>query len=111
MAVTAEAVAAALPERLGADRGYTADVLTNTATVALALIGRQGTADLPESVELEAAIRATAYMLERPAAVADVQGGEVRAGYPPGHLSALRHSGALAILGPWKQRRAGVCDA
>ena len=67
----------------------------------------------PQDVQNEAAIRVIGYLKDTPkSAVLSIDGGgrgfSSGTTYPSGVRSALRHSGAMAILSPWKIRRAGV---
>lgn len=64
--------------------------------------------DAPDAVANEACLRTVAYLVDRFAARDSVS----REGYSdsqaPGQLSALRHSGGMALLSPWKVRRGGL---
>ena len=63
----------------------------------------------PQAVKNEATIRTAGYLAEHPsAAVRQDTVGDVTVSYAAGNLSALRHSGAMAILSSWKVRRAGA---
>ena len=63
----------------------------------------------PEAVKNEAVIRCAGYLQETPpAAIRSERTGEIATGYFRDSASALRHSGAMAILSPWKVRRAGA---
>ena len=63
----------------------------------------------PEAVKNEAIVRCVGWLSEQPAAsIRSERTGEIMTGYRAGELSALRHSGAMAILSPWKIRRAGA---
>lgn len=63
----------------------------------------------PESVKNEAIVRVAGYLQESPPApIRHERIGEVATGYHRDSASALRHSGAMAILSPWKVRRAGA---
>ena len=64
--------------------------------------------DAPDAMHNEAAIRAAGWLAERPAAASGETVGPLSASYAPGQHSALRHSGAMALLSPYKVRRAGV---
>ena len=53
--------------------------------------------------------RTAGYLAEQPAAALySEQIGDVQRRYAATHVSALRHSGSMALLSPWKQRRAGA---
>ena len=76
--------------------------------VAVALVERYAP-EAPEAVQNEAAIRTAGWLLEHPsAAVRSETTGDIRTSYDPSMTSALRHSGAMALLSPYKVRRAGV---
>lgn len=64
--------------------------------------------EAPEVVQNEAALRSIAYLVDRFASRTMVS----RQGYSdnqaPGQISCLRHSGGMALLSPWKVRRAGA---
>ena len=64
--------------------------------------------DAPDAVQNEAAIRAAGWLSQRPYAASGDTVGPLSASYAPGQHSALRHSGAMALLSPYKVRRAGV---
>ena len=63
----------------------------------------------PDPISKEAAIRCAGWLAEQPsAAVRSESTGDIATAYAPTHTSALRHSGAMAILSAWKIRRAGA---
>lgn len=63
----------------------------------------------PEVVQNEAVVRVVGWLVDSPASnIMAANVGEVRHDFAVGQLSALRHSGAMALLGPWKVRRAGA---
>ena len=69
--------------------------------------------ECPQTIKNEAVIRCAGWLLDRPSdgrtsEVADVGPIKVDRSYQVGQLSALRHSGSLALLSPFKIRRAGV---
>ena len=62
----------------------------------------------PESVQNESAIRAAGYLAQQPAdARRSTTVGGVSSSWAATHVSTLRHSGGMALLSPWKIRRAG----
>ena len=62
----------------------------------------------PESIQNEAAIRAAGFLAQHPAdGRRSTTVGAVSSSWAATHISALRHSGATALLSPWKIRRAG----
>ena len=62
----------------------------------------------PSSIQNEACLRCVGYLFDRFTARDSVS----REGYSdsqaPGQISALRHSGGMALLSPWKRRRGGA---
>ena len=76
--------------------------------VALALVNEYTDA-APEAIANEAAIRCAGWLAEQPgAAVRSESTGDISISYAPTMTSALRHSGAAALLTAWKARRAGA---
>ena len=76
--------------------------------VATALVDGFST-DAPEAISNESAIRVAGWLAEAPASGARSESqGDVRTGWSPAMTGALRSSGAMALLSPWKRRRAGV---
>ena len=74
--------------------------------VAVALVD-QYAPPAPEGVANEACIRVGGWLAEQPAAsVTMEQTGDIATRYAVNNLSALRHSGAAALLTYWKVRRA-----
>ena len=76
--------------------------------VAVALVERYAP-DAPVAVQNEAAIRTTGWLVETPAGAIRLEAtGDVRTGFDGDRsLSALRHSGGMGLLSPWKIRHAG----
>ena len=63
----------------------------------------------PEALRCEATIRTAGYLCEQPSgAVRSNREGEIGTDYAPTHLSALRHSGAMALLSSFKPRAGGL---
>ena len=94
----------ALSEALAVSQTLAARLLP----VASALVS-QYTDAAPESIANEATIRVAGWLAEQPAAaVRSESTGDISTSFAPTHTSALRHSGAMALLSPWKRRRAGV---
>ena len=76
--------------------------------VAVALVERYAP-DAPEAVQNEAVIRTAGWLDEQPrGGVRSETIGDEAYEYAPAMVSALRHSGAMALLSPWKVRRAGA---
>ncbi len=65
--------------------------------------------DAPEPIKDEALIRCAGYLAEQPrAALRSDSVGDITTSFTPSSTSALRHSGAMALLSPWKIRRGGT---
>ena len=95
---------ALLAEAVGVDL----TTATRLKAVATELVTRYAP-DSPDAVANEAAIRTAGWLAEQPsAAITSEAEGDIRTSYAPTMLSALRHSGAMALLSPWKIRRAGA---
>ena len=63
----------------------------------------------PDVVQNEAVVRCADWLLDRTAAgLQSERFGDVEVTWATGQLSALRHSGGMALLSPWKVRRAGA---
>ncbi len=101
MAVTL--TAAEMAEAIGTDSA----TATRLLAVATELVNRYAP-DVPGTIGNEAVIRAGGWLAEQPpAAITSETEGDVRTSYMPTAVSALRHSGGMALLSPWKIRRAG----
>jgi len=65
--------------------------------------------EAPEALANEAAIRCAGWLWRQPApSYRSETIGEYHYETAPSYLSALRHSGGMALLSPYKRRRAGV---
>lgn len=63
----------------------------------------------PDAIKREAVIRCSGWLAHQPAAsIRSEETGDISTSYATASMSALRHSGAMALLSPWKVRRAGV---
>ena len=63
----------------------------------------------PQAVKDTAVERCAGWLSEQPApSVRSQRVGEIETGYAPANMSALRHSGAMALLAMYKRRRAGA---
>ena len=63
----------------------------------------------PDPVRFEATIRCAGWLAEQPAAaIRSDKIGDIETSFTPTHTSALRHSGAMALLSWWKVWRAGA---
>ena len=86
------------------------DTLTATRLhgVAVALVEKYAPL-APEAVMDEAALRVGGYLNEMPKpALRRESAGDFSISYVQGATDPLRHSQAMAILSPYKQRRAGA---
>ena len=102
MAVTI--IAAEVAQAVGVD----STTATRLLAVAGALVERYAP-DAPGAISNEAVIRAAGWLAEQPsAAIRSETEGDIRTSYAPSMQSALRHSGGMALLSPWKIRRAGA---
>ena len=100
------AATACLKAAIGAD--LTDERVQALGAAAAALVERYAPS-APAPIKNESVIRTAGYMLEQPsAAVRQDVVGEINTSYAAGNLSALRHSGAMAMLSSWKVRRAGA---
>ena len=102
MAVTL--TAAQLAEAVGVD----SKTATRLLAVAAELVNRFAP-DAPDAISNEAAIRTAGWLAEQPsAAIRAETEADISTSYAPSMQSALRHSGAMALLSSWKIRRAGA---
>ena len=61
----------------------------------------------PSEIKNEAAIRTGGYLQVHPmSGISQEAQGNKQVSFTTSQLSALRHSGAMALLSPWKVRRA-----
>ena len=105
----AQEVAAALVEiRAFVETALSDTALKRLGAVGAALVERYAPM-APQAIRDEAVIRCLGWLASRPhdsRLSQDAVG--VQTSWSPGQLSALRHSGAMALLSPWKVRRAGA---
>ena len=95
---------AALSGALGDDDDT---VVQRLGATAAALVERLAP-DAPAAVKCEAVIRCAGWLREAPAYGARAESqGELSTTYTPSATGALRASGAMALLSPWRVRRAG----
>ena len=71
-------------------------VVRRLREVGEALVDKHATKDLPDAVRDESVVRFCGYSYDMP----ESPRGD-------GYAAAFRNSGALALLGPWRIRRAG----
>ena len=80
-------------------------IIAETAAISVDNYAR----DAPVPISNEAAVRMAGWLLEVPTGSVSAEAvGDVSTSYATSHLSALRHSGAMALLSPWKIRRGGA---
>ena len=92
---------------VAAETGTDSATAERLLAVSVALIERYG-ANAPEAIENEAALRISGYLFAQPkASIRSESVGTLEAEYAPSRQGALRHSGGMALLSPWKVRRAG----
>jgi len=76
--------------------------------VAKALVERYASG-VPVAVMNEAIIRTAGWLAEQPmASIRDEAQGDIRTAYAVNNTNALKHSGAMSLLAPWRVYRAGV---
>ena len=97
---------ATLKASLGADLD---DARVQALGSAAAELVERYAAGAPQTIKDEAATRTAGYLAEQPAAALySEQIGDVQRRHAATHVSALRHSGSMALLSSWKIRRAGT---
>ena len=83
------------------------DVIVMTARAAAEMIQDYAPA-AKQFVKDNALMRLVGWLLEHPSAGTRSEStGDIRTSYTTGEYSPLRHSGAMALLSPYKVRRAG----
>ena len=101
-------LAAAIAE-LGAALGEDDDTVTARLGATAAALVQRYAPDAPEPIKCEGVVRCAAWLRESPSYGARMESeGEISTSFTPSATSALRASGAMALLSPWKIRRAGV---
>ena len=99
------AATAALGGALGEDDDATTQRLGETAA---ALVERYAPG-APDAIKCEATIRCAGWLRGAPAYGARSESeGDITTAYTPSATGALRASGAMGLLTPWKVRRAGA---
>ena len=93
---------------LQTELGIDSTTATRLLAVSTSLVERYAPT-APAAIQNEAAIRCCGWLNEQPhAAVRSESVGDISTDYSPNMQSALRHSGGMALLSPWKVRRAGA---
>lgn len=65
----------------------------------------------PEEIQNEAVIRLSGWLCEQPAAsIREEETGDIRTSYAANNANALKHSGAMSLLAPFRVYRAGVIE-
>ena len=67
-----------------------------------------GTDGAPDAVMNESVLRVVGYLNESPNAAVSSYSGAVATSFMPGARAALRYSGAMSLLSPYRIRRGGV---
>ena len=105
MAVTLAQLRAAIEIETDAS---TDEALQRILDAAAALVERYASG-APAAVKDEATIRCVGWLANQPSfSLRGRTSVGVRSSFDTGQLSALRHSGGMALLSPWKIRRAGA---
>ena len=117
LAAAREAVWKALGQWMGASGGIPAEedlpMIDRYAVPAAELVERYGPR-APQAVKNEAVLRTVGYLAGSPPSTMTARNEGATEGqgksfsYTPARQSALRHSGAMALLSPWKVRRGGI---
>ena len=106
---TATASLAAAISALGAALGEDDDHVTARLGATAAALVERYAPDAPDPVKDEAVIRTAGWLRQAPSYGARSEAeGEISTTFSPSMTGALRASGAMALLSPWKVRRAGV---
>lgn len=101
------AATATLKAAIAGDSASDAEV-QRVGAVASVLVEREAP-DAPDAIRDEALIRMAGYLLGSDfGGVREEEIGPRRVEYAPNHGMAFRHSGAKALLAPWRVRRAGA---
>lgn len=98
-----------LARYIGADT----DTATRLKKVAMEIITRYlNNKDAPETITDEACIRLSGWLYESPANRTNQLGigPDITLRFNVSHNSALRHSGAMSLLSPYKKRRASPIE-
>lgn len=99
------AAIAALRQALGEDDD---NVVARLGAAASALVERHAPG-APQAIRDEALIRCAGWLRESPVSGARREAeGEIATSFSPAMTGALRASGAMSLLAPWRVRRAGA---
>ena len=106
---TATASLAAAILELGAALGEDDDTVTARLGATASALVEQYAAAAPQVVRNEAVVRCAGWLREAPSYGARMESeGDISTSFAPTMTGALRASGAMALLSPWKIRRAGA---
>ena len=106
---TATASLAAAIAELGAALGEADDTVTARLGATAAALVQRYAPDAPEPIKCESVIRTAGWLREAPSYGARSESeGDISTSFTPSMTGALRASGAMGLLSPWKIRRAGV---
>ena len=93
---------------LGLHTTTSARLIWRVGAAASALIEREAPG-APDAIRDEAVVRCAGWLLDSPASGIRSQAeGEIRTSFSPAMTGAMRASGALSLLAPWRIRRAGA---
>ena len=94
---------------LKAALGESDDTRTQRLGATAAALVERYAPDAPDPIKCEAVIRCAGWLRSAPSSgIRQRTVGPISTDYTPSMQSALRHSGAIALLTPFKVRRAGV---
>ena len=102
--ITTERTAAAAGQERAYRAGQLPDSFWSPKLAAAAAIVERYAPAAPEAVQNEACLRVVSYLFDRSPGLS----GRESYSQSPGQISALRHSGGMALLSPWKVRRGGA---
>ena len=106
---TTPAALAAATEALGRSLGEDDDDVTHRLGEAAAALVERHAPGAPQAIRNEAVIRCAGWLREAPAAGVRAESmGDISTTFAPSMTGALRASGAMGLLGPWRVRRAGA---
>ena len=95
-------------EQVVSELGIKTATATRVLATASALVTRFAPA-APETIQNEAVLRCAGWLADSPSSgVRRESVGPLDVSYSPLATGALRSSGAMSLLSPWKARRAGV---
>ena len=94
---------------LGEALGEGDDHVTARLGATAAALVQRFAPDAPQVIKDEAVIRCAGWLRQAPSyGVRSEVEGEIRTSFSPAMTSALRASGGMSLLSPWRVRRAGA---